>query len=89
MVCLDRLRRKRMEKNLGLFTDNEKDELVTNCDRLGSLTFKDAHDRFLIIDGTEIYHIGASLKDLGKKWVAFSRFESGAVEMLKKLEVKK
>ncbi len=51
--------------------------------------FKDAHDRFLIIDGTEIYHIGSSLKDLGKKWFAFSRFESGAVEMLKKLGVKK
>ena len=47
--------------------------------------FKDAHDRFLIIDEKEIYHIGASLKDLGKKWFAFSRFESGAVEMLKKL----
>lgn len=52
-------------------------------------SFKDAHDRFLIIDEAEIYHIGASLKDLGKKWFAFSRFESGAVEMLKKLEVKK
>ncbi|MBN2103051.1 ORF6N domain-containing protein [bacterium] len=47
--------------------------------------FKDAHDRFLIIDEKEIYHIGASLKDLGKKWFAFSRFESGAVEMLNKL----
>jgi len=35
--------------------------------------FSDAHDRFLIIDGTELYHIGASLKDLGKKWFAFSR----------------
>ncbi len=51
-------------------------------------SFKDAHDRFLIIDGTEIYHIGASLKDLGKKWFAFSRFETGALEMLKKLEGK-
>ncbi len=48
-------------------------------------TFKEAHDRFLIIDEQEIYHIGASLKDLGKKWVAFSKFETGAVEMLKKL----
>lgn len=48
--------------------------------------FKEAHDRFLIIDESEIYHIGASLKDLGKKWFAFSRFESGAIEMLKKLE---
>ena len=51
-------------------------------------SFQDAHDRFLIIDGTEIYHIGASLKDLGKKWFAFSRFETGALEMLKKLEWK-
>ncbi|MBA3013687.1 MAG: ORF6N domain-containing protein [Proteobacteria bacterium] len=47
--------------------------------------FKKAHDRFLIIDEEEIYHIGASLKDLGKKWFAFSKFEVGAVEMLKKL----
>jgi hypothetical protein len=47
---------------------------------------KEAHDRFLIIDETEIYHIGASLKDLGKKWFAFSKFNSGAVEMLLKLE---
>jgi len=45
----------------------------------------DAHDRFLIIDEEAIYHFGASLKDLGKKWFAFSKFESGAVEMLKKL----
>ncbi len=48
-------------------------------------TFKDAHDRFLILDGKDVYHFGASLKDLGKKWFAFSRFEAGAVDMLKKL----
>ncbi|TKI69301.1 ORF6N domain-containing protein [Sulfurimonas crateris] len=47
--------------------------------------FKKAHDRFLIIDNTEIYHIGASLKDLGKKWFAFSKFESGALEILERL----
>lgn len=32
-----------------------------------------SHDRFLIIDNTEVYHIGASLKDLGKKLFAFSK----------------
>ena len=37
--------------------------------------FSNAHDRFLIIDNTELYHIGASLKDLGKKWFAFSRMD--------------
>jgi hypothetical protein len=35
-------------------------------------SFNASHDRFLIIDQTEIYHLGASLKDLGKKWFAFS-----------------
>jgi hypothetical protein len=48
--------------------------------------FKNSHDRFLIIDEQEIYHIGASLKDLGKKWFAFSKLELGAVEMLQKLK---
>jgi len=43
--------------------------------------FTDAHDRFLIIDQKELYHIGASLKDLGKKWFAFSRMDgmTGAI----------
>jgi len=48
--------------------------------------FKLAHDRFLIIDDA-IYHIGASLKDLGKKWFAFSKMETGAVEMLGRVEI--
>lgn len=44
--------------------------------------FADAHDRFMIIDGTELYHIGASLKDLGKKWFAFSRMDIEVGRML-------
>lgn len=49
------------------------------------LEFKKAHDRFLIFDSTQIYHIGASLKDLGKKWFAFSKFEREALEVLERL----
>ncbi|MBW3523876.1 ORF6N domain-containing protein [Chryseobacterium sp. NKUCC03_KSP] len=45
-------------------------------------TFAHAHDRFLIIDGTELYHIGASLKDLGKKWFAFSKMSAETGKML-------
>ena len=45
-------------------------------------TFRNAHDRFLILDDKTIYHFGASLKDLGKKWFAFSRFDKGAVDIL-------
>ncbi len=47
--------------------------------------FKDSHDRFLIIDKEEIYHFGASLKDLGKKWFAFSKFDKESVRILEKL----
>jgi hypothetical protein len=49
------------------------------------LTFSEAHDRFLIIDET-VYHIGASLKDLGKKWFAFSRIEGDALHLLEKVQ---
>lgn len=49
---------------------------------------KNAHDRFLIMDQSELCHFGASLKDLGKKWFAFSKMETGAIEMLGKLNAK-
>jgi hypothetical protein len=48
-------------------------------------TFKNSHDRFMIIDNKDIYHIGASLKDLGKKWFAFSRIQMESVGILEKL----
>ena len=38
-------------------------------------TYKQSHDRFLIIDNMDVYHIGASLKDLGKKMFAFSKLD--------------
>jgi len=43
---------------------------------------KTSHDRFLIIDQMDIYHIGASLKDLGKKWFAFSKLDKNILEMM-------
>ncbi len=48
-------------------------------------TFKKSHDRFLIIDGTEVYHIGASLKDLGKKWFAFSKMDRESMRVLERV----
>jgi len=47
--------------------------------------FKNSHDRFLIVDKTEVYHIGASLKDLGKKWFAFSKMDVESVGILERL----
>ena len=46
----------------------------------------DSHDRFLMIDEKVLYHIGASLKDLGKKWFAFSKMDSLTKEILNKLK---
>jgi hypothetical protein len=44
--------------------------------------FSQSHDRFLILDHKEVYHIGASLKDLGKKWFAFTKLETSTVAHL-------
>ena len=49
------------------------------------ISFTRSHDRFLIIDEIEIYHIGASLKDLGKKWFAFSKLSLEIDSILKSL----
>jgi hypothetical protein len=43
-------------------------------------SFDKSHDRFLIIDSQEIYHLGASLKDLGKRWFAFSKIDESSVK---------
>ncbi len=48
--------------------------------------FSKAHDRFLIIDDTSVYHFGASIKDLGKKWFAFSKMELQASQIIKRLK---
>jgi phage regulator Rha-like protein len=45
-----------------------------------------AHDRFIIIDDKDVYHFGASLKDIGKKWFAFSKLEKSDMKLLSKLE---
>ena len=47
--------------------------------------FKNSHDRFLILDKKDVYHIGASLKDLCKKWFAFSKFEIESFDILKRV----
>ena len=48
------------------------------------IAFDRSHDRFLCIDET-VYHLGASIKDLGKKWFAFNRMEMPTTELLQKM----
>jgi hypothetical protein len=47
---------------------------------------KNAHDRFIILDEKELYHLGASLKDLGKRWFAFSKMDGLADQILTQLK---
>ena len=76
-----------------IYTKNISNQLRLDLQRYNSQyppieieIFSDAHDRFLIIDNTELYHIGASLKDLGKKWFAFSRMDIEVGRMLQILK---
>jgi len=46
------------------------------------ITLTCSHDRFMIIDQKELYHLGASLKDLGKKWFAFSRMDQSLAKLI-------
>ncbi len=76
-----------------IFTKNINKQLKLDLEKYNSQykpiklkRFDKAHDRFLIIDNKEVYHFGASLKDLGKKWFAFSKFDMETIEILGKLE---
>jgi hypothetical protein len=84
---------KNQKINVTIYTKNISRQLKLDLDRYNAQykpieikRFSKAHDRFLIIDNKKIYHFGASLKDLGKKWFAFSKFDMEAIEILGKLE---
>jgi hypothetical protein len=49
-------------------------------------TYKKVHDRFLLLDEKIIYHLGASVKDLGNKWFAVSKFEDDNLELINKIQ---
>ena len=75
-----------------IYTSKISNQLKLDLDKYNSQyqpitikNFNKSHDRFLIIDD-EIYHLGASLKDLGKKWFAFSILNFPKKEIVGKLE---
>jgi hypothetical protein len=86
------LSKRKKEVKVIIFTKNVSKQLALDVDKYNSQypfievrEFREAHDRFLIIDNIIVYHFGASLKDLGKKWFGFSKFEKEALRMLDKL----
>ena len=62
------------------------DKYNTQYKKITIKNFKDSHDRFMIIDNIDVYHIGASLKDLGKKWFAFSKFDINSFGLMDRLK---
>jgi len=83
------LAKKEKEVNVLLLTKNLSKQLILDIQKANEQyhnfdvkTFARSHDRFLIIDHVEVYHLGASLKDLGKKWFAFTKMDTSSVENL-------
>ena len=79
-----------------IITKNISKQLQLDLDKYNNqyknLTIKRSnryHDRFLLIDNKESYHLGASLKDLGKKVFGFSKMDINSFDMIKKLEENK
>ena len=73
-------------KNITKILKQDLEKHNTQHPKIKIEKFTKAHDRFLIIDETTVYHFGASLKDLGKKWFAFSKMNMEAMEMIANLK---
>ena len=74
--------------NFIIYTNNISKQLKLDFEKyskqyknIALKTFKSSHDRFLIIDKKDIYHLGASLKDFGKKWFAFSKMSLDSLNL--------
>jgi hypothetical protein len=86
-TTLTHLAKKKPEVKVLLLTKNVSRHLALDITKANeqfggfeAIAFAKSHDRFLIIDNREVYHLGASLKDLGKKWFAFSKLEAKSVD---------
>jgi hypothetical protein len=88
-TTLTHLCKKRKGVNVFLLTKNLGKQLALDIQKANeqyptfkAQTFAYSHDRFLVIDGKGIFHLGASLKDLGKKWFAFSKMDKNSVDTI-------
>ncbi len=93
-TVLTLLAKRKKGVKIQIFTQKISKQLQLDIDKFNAqyekievTVFEKSHDRFLIIDDKLIYHIGASLKDLGKKWFAFSKIALDVELILSKLNV--
>ncbi|HQI03916.1 MAG TPA: ORF6N domain-containing protein [bacterium] len=77
---------------LKILTKNRSKQLILDTQKFSSqfppaeiIEFNHSHDRFMIIDDKDLYHFGASLKDLGKKWFGFSKMDVEVTKMLSRI----
>ncbi|MFH0905939.1 MAG: ORF6N domain-containing protein, partial [archaeon] len=73
-------------KSISKQLENDLDKFNLQYQSIEIKEFHKSHDRFIILDNKDVYHFGASLKDLGEKWFGFSKFDIIALDILKKLE---
>ena len=92
-TTLLQLSKRRPEVNCVVYTEKMTSQLRLDIEKHSAQyraieirVKKHFHDRFLIIDGRELYHLGASLKDLGKRWFAFSRMDEMLDDVMKRLK---
>jgi phage regulator Rha-like protein len=86
------LSKRKSNVNCSIYTEKINPQLKLDLDKHNSQypsieirTIKKVHDRFLILDNQSLYHLGASLKDLGKRWFAFSRMDGLIGDVMKRL----
>ena len=88
-TVLTHLKKRKKDVSVLLLTRTITDSLALDVEKFNRQyppielkVFGNSHDRFIIIDGTVVYHLGASLKDLGKRWFAFSRMDMDALDVV-------
>ena len=86
------LTKRKPNVNVKIFTRNITKQMELDIEKYNKqypkaelVKLNKAHDRFIVIDNKEVYHLGASLKYLGKKWFAFTKMENDSLALIKQL----
>ena len=95
-TVLNQLLKKKNNVSVVIYTKKISQQLALDAERFNAQyptleikELKESHDRFILIDDSIVYHIGASLKDLGKKWFAFSKFDTEGLSLIDRVRREK
>ena len=90
---LDQLNKRATGVSATILCKKVSRSLQTDLDRhnaqypaISAVEFEYSHDRFLILDAHTVYHLGASLKDLGNKWFAFSKLDESGLKVMDRVK---